>query len=68
MEGSAKILTKLSEIEQLLFILSVVELRKSGFSQGAIAKMLKASKTTINALLKNVKIGEEEDKNGQRNK
>lgn len=60
MENNAKLLNKLTEIRDLLFILSVVELRKSGLAQGAIAKILKTSNTTINNLLKNINIREED--------
>lgn len=52
MEDTTKIFDKLNDIEELLFVLLVVELRKSGLTQGNIAKILKTSKTTINNLLK----------------
>lgn len=61
MDNNAKILIKLSEIKDLLFLISAIELRKVGLSQGAVAKVLKASKTTVNELLKDTKIGKEDD-------
>lgn len=64
MDDSKKIYDRLNEIKDLLFVLSVVELRKSGLSQGAIAKILKTSNTTINNLLKNTRIGEEDKNHG----
>lgn len=53
---NTKIFNKLNEIKDLLFVTSVIDLYRSGLSQGAIAKMLKVSKLTINMLLKNTKI------------
>lgn len=55
MNENTKIYSKLSEIKDLLVLLAVIELRKSGITQGAIAKTLKLSKTTVNALLKDAK-------------
>ena len=57
MDDNTKIYNKLSEIKDLLFLLSALELRKLGVAQDGIAKTLKASKTTINSLLKDTKIG-----------
>ncbi|KKR51740.1 MAG: hypothetical protein UT89_C0009G0007 [Parcubacteria group bacterium GW2011_GWE1_40_20] len=60
MENNTKIISKLNEIKDLLFLMSAIELRKAGLSQGAVAKVLKASKTTVNELLKDAKIGKED--------
>lgn len=49
-------LSKLQEIKEILFILSAIELYRAGANQDEIAKVLKTSKTTINDLLKNIKI------------
>ena len=49
-------LDKLQEIKEILFVLSAIELYRTGVNQDGIAKVLKTSKTTINDLLKNIKI------------
>lgn len=51
-----KMLNKLQEIKEILFVLSTIELYRAGVNQDGIAKALKTSKTTINDLLKNIKI------------
>lgn len=54
----SRLYQKLNEIRELLFVLCVVELKRVGFAQGAIAKTLKTSKTTVNAILRDTKIEE----------